>query len=185
MGTNETQIIQDLKKGKQSVFEDIFNEYYKPLCLFGYRLCPNKEYIVEDCVQDVLFKFWENRKTITNIRSFLFTSLRNKIISELRHINITDDYSKNNKIKETEIPTYEDIIIEEEVKRLLIEALNSLPDQCRKIFKLLNSGASYKEIAEDLEVSVNTVKTQRARAIKLLKEKTGDLFYLLYFISDY
>ncbi len=184
MGLNEKHSIQNLKKGKEEVFEEIFNEYFKPLCLFGYRLCPHKEYIVEDCVQDVLFKFWENRKNITSIRSFLYTSLRNKILSEIRHINITETHSKSNSIDEVHTPTFEDIIIEEEVKRLLIEALDSLPEQCKKIFNLLNSGASYKEIATDLDISVNTVKTQRKRAIKLLKEKTGDLFFLLYFINE-
>lgn len=184
MSLEEKIIISNLRKDKEVVFEHIFNEYYKPLCLFGYRLCPQKEYIVEDCVQDVLFKFWENRKNISNIKSFLYTSLRNKILSEIRHINISQSYSKDNKVSESSIPTFEDIIIEEEVKRLLIEAVDSLPEQCRKIFNLLKNGASYKEVAEDLDISVNSVKTQRARAIKILKEKTGDLFFLFYFIDE-
>ncbi len=184
MGLNEKHSIHYLKNDNEVVFEEIFNEYYKPLCLFGYRLCPHKEYIVEDCVQDILFKLWENRKTITNIRSFLYTSLKNKILSEIRHINITESYSNSNKTTEINTPNFEEIIIEEEVKRLLIEALDSLPEQCKKIFNLLNSGASYIEIATDLDISVNTVKTQRARALRMLKEKTGDLFFLLYFINE-
>lgn len=77
-------------------------------------------------------------------------------------------------------------ILEEEVYAVLIEALNSLPEKCKEVFELsCLEGMKYKDIAEQLAISVNTVKSQRARAIELLKERLknhSELLFILLFL---
>lgn len=77
-------------------------------------------------------------------------------------------------------------ILEEELYSDLIDALNSLPEKCKEVFELsCLEGMKYKDIAEQLNISINTVKSQRARAIELLKEKLknhSELLFILLFL---
>lgn len=77
-------------------------------------------------------------------------------------------------------------ILQEEVYAILINALDSLPEKCKEVFELsCLEGMKYKDIAQQLNISINTVKSQRARAIELLKVKLINypelLFFLLFF----
>ncbi|RXG22300.1 RNA polymerase sigma factor (sigma-70 family) [Leeuwenhoekiella polynyae] len=78
---------------------------------------------------------------------------------------------------------FDDKILEEEVYAILIEQLNQLPEGCKEIFELsVIEGLKYKEIASRLNISVNTVKSQRTRAIKLLKEKLKNHPFILFLL---
>jgi RNA polymerase sigma-70 factor (ECF subfamily) len=78
----------------------------------------------------------------------------------------------------------EQLILEEEVHYLLFQALDSLPEKCRQVFELsCLEGMKYKDIAEDLQISINTVKSQRARAIDLLRKQLKDYPFFQLFLS--
>ncbi|MCT4614090.1 MAG: RNA polymerase sigma-70 factor [Marinifilaceae bacterium] len=173
-----------LTTNSKSSFKSIFNEFYKPLCLFGFRFCSSHEFIVEDCVQEVLFKCWNegwHSQKISNLKSYLYTAVKNRIFTELRRHKLEDNYSSSLDPEQEFSQSFENVMIEEEVKLQLLESVNQLPDQCRKIFNLLIQGASYNDVAEALDISVNTVKSQRKRAIDILKDKIndGELLFLL------
>ena len=73
---------------------------------------------------------------------------------------------------------YRNMVVEEEVHRLVMEEINLLPEEQRRVILLHLEGKSNIEIAEAMEISVNTVKTHKARARQQLKVKLKDLFFV-------
>ena len=73
-------------------------------------------------------------------------------------------------------------VIEEETRRLIFTAIDSLPEHCRKVCLLNLEGMDNQEIADELQVSLNTVKFHKKNAYKLLRDKLKDQFYLLFLI---
>lgn len=160
-------------------FERLFKKFFKKLCYFAFQFVGNMAE-AEDAVQETFIKFWDQKQNFKNeeaIKSFLYISVRNACLNIIRHkqvrINHAETQSPDSHI---EHPDYLNNIIKAEVLAHLYEAVETLPDGCKRIFEM-----SYFEelknpqIAEMLEVSVNTVKTQKYRAVKLLHEKLKPL----------
>lgn len=166
---NSESFVSLLKKGDKNAFKIIFDTYYKRLYLFSLSYVDDK-FAAEEIVENTLLKLWQKRNKldkIKNLKSYLYTMVRNASI----------DYNKKEKKfvrldveKHDSFPQRDQYIIEEETHAILFQALEKLPEKCRKVFELsCLDGVKYKDIAEDLQISINTVKSQRARAIELLK----------------
>lgn len=166
---NSESFVSLLKKGDKNAFKIIFDTYYKRLYLFSLSYVDDK-FAAEEIVENTLLKLWQKRNKldkIKNLKSYLYTMVRNASI----------DYNKKEKKfvrldveKHDSFHQRDQYIIEEETHAILFQALEKLPEKCRKVFELsCLDGVKYKDIAEDLQISINTVKSQRARAIELLK----------------
>ncbi|MBD0822394.1 RNA polymerase sigma factor [Aestuariibaculum marinum] len=166
---HSVQLIKSLKKGDKDAFKSIFNIYFKRLCVFALKYVDD-QYTAEEIVENTLLKLWQKRSKldkVENLKSYLYTMVRNACV----------DYNKQDKrlirldIKKHENVSLNDaFVVEEETHAALYAALETLPEKCRKVFELsCLDGIKYKDIAEDLQISLNTVKSQRARAISLLK----------------
>lgn len=159
-------------KGKRDAFENIFHFTYPTLVSFATQHSLDLM-VSEDIVIEALHKAWEKRdkiKSPSSLKSFLFTTVHNKSINTYRN----DQNRKrilSEDIKIENIVNFRDLLIEEEVSRLLYEAINELPNKTRNVITLFMQGLSLNEIAEDLNVSINTVKTQKLSGLKTLKKK--------------
>lgn len=153
--------------------DEAFRCYYKPLCLYAMHYLHDMD-LAEDVVQDCFMELWERmneEKTVSSIRSYLYTMVRNRCLDTLK---------KDNQINYNASPSdLADIIQDEEAEeRSLIEArlwtaIDSLPEKCREVFLLSKrDGLKYKEIAEKLNISTKTAENQVAKAMKVLKEGT-------------
>lgn len=163
-----------LKKGDKKAFRVIFDTYYKRLYAFSLNYV-DERFAAEEIVENTLLKLWQKRQKvdkIKNLKSYLYTMVRNASI----------DYTKKEKKfvrleidKHDAVSQKSQFIIEEETYAILFQALEKLPEKCKKVFELsCLEGMKYKDIAEDLQISINTVKSQRARAIELLKNDLKD-----------
>ncbi|MCW3804491.1 RNA polymerase sigma factor [Plebeiibacterium marinum] len=161
-----------IKNGNKTEFDRMFDYYYHPLCSFAYTYLKNTQ-IVEDVVIELFSSIWETRGAL-NIKS----SLKNYLLTLTKNHSI--DLIRKNKIHHVGIEHATGLISEEEdvlfddvdIVNKLHDLINKLPDQRRKILKLaVYEGKSYAQIAEELDISINTVKTQMSRAYKYLKEK--------------
>lgn len=185
MKNNESNIaasfISFLKKGDTKAFKTIFDTYYKRLYVFSLSYVTEK-YAAEEIVENVLLKLWQKRHKldkIENLKSYLYSMVRNASLDYLKKEN---KYVRLDIQKHDAINSKNAFIIEEETHAILFQALETLPKKCRKIFELsCLEGLKYKDIAEDLQISINTVKSQRARAIELLKIhlKTHQIYQIL------
>mgnify|MGYP002279543418 CR=1 FL=1 len=110
--------------------------------------------------------------SLPSFRTYLYNSIRNASLNYLKHQNVESLYLERLASTYREITEEEDTN-EEEIYRLLFRAIDNLPTRCREIF-LKN-----EEIATALGISIETVKTQKKRAIQSIKEQMGTCYFLL------
>lgn len=156
-------------------FEALFQEYYTPMCRFAFTLVNSSE-SAEEIVLDVFLKIWKNRDNLvvkSSLQSYLFTSVRNQSIDYLRK-------SMRQRTQSEEIcpelpsdyNSPEECTISEELELLIEAAIDALPTQGRKIFRLSrDQGMKYHEIAAHLNISIKTVETHMGRSLRCLRER--------------
>lgn len=166
------------KKGDSRAFQVIFKQFYGPLCLFADRMLRDRP-AAEDIVGETLVKLW-NRHTdfenIQNVKAFLYITTRNACLNMLKQMQ-RESLSRKQLayISADKEGFILNEIVRSEVLQEIRREIENLPAQCRRIFKMSYfEGKKNQEIAELLNISVHTVKNQKARAIQLLKVKLPD-----------
>lgn len=170
--------IRHINRGKKGAFRDLFDHYFNPLAAFGYKFVPDKD-IVEDMVQESFIACWEKREDFDHInalKSFLYTSVRNKCLNHLKHQAVQKKH-ENSLVYELESDhKFANHVIEEETFNLLHAEIRALPRSAQEIMMLALNGLKNQEIAEELNISLNTVKTQKKIAYSKLKDRMGHRF---------
>ena len=178
--------LEGLNHHELSAFKTLYKQYYKVLTLFAYDIVGNQS-DAEDIVQDVIVAIWTKTEVFENIKSFeryLYNAVKNKSINVLKRKNIAQRYVDE---KETEKPLTEEADFSiEQLYIELFKAIDALPKRCREVLILVMEGKSNAEIAEQLELSIETIKTHRKRALSLLRGslKESPAFILLLFLMD-
>ena len=160
----------------QRAFRFLFDYYYPKLINYSRYLLESKS-AADEVISNVFIGIWNNRTSINKIEkfdSYVFRSVKNKCLSYLRdmhrlqfeELNIED----SKLIKSVRSP--ESALINEELREEILKALDNLPPRCRLVFELIKQdGFKYKEVAELLDVSVNTVENQMGTAMVKLRAK--------------
>ena len=169
--------IEKIHNGDQEAFRTLYESFYVALCVFARGLKLTRE-DAEDIVQEVFLRIYYSRhkfESISSLKAYLYTSVRNASLNYIRD-------NKRRKGREKMLfdlldqRTFFDDIVENEVFRQLHALMSELPTRCRSIFQRSLEGASSKQIAEEMHLSVETVKTQRKKAKRILKERYALLF---------
>ncbi len=171
----DVQLCMALQKGDEDAFSRVFDQYNRLFYALAYRFLKSREE-AEDAVQYTFMKLWEERTRLdfrSGVRSLLYTILKNHVLNELRHRNLV--YEKNylmaQEIDDTDdgfLKAYEERNMQEQ----LIIAINKLPAQKSIICMMkLNSGLSNQEIADQMQITVATVKSHYTQAIKMLRQE--------------
>lgn len=172
--------IECFKQGEHLAFKTIFDSLYHSLCLFTNRFLDDLA-ASEDIVQEAFCTLWSHREEMestVHIKSFLYTVVRNGVLNYIKHQKIRLRYEQS--LRDLEDTTsFEYFIIEEEVERILLKTRESLPPKCKEIFVLAMQGKDNQEIARILNISVNTVKTQKKITYKKLKNYIYEISCLL------
>ena len=161
----------------EKAWKELFDSYYGALCNHCFRIVSEKM-TVEDIVQDVFVKLWESNVSFANeqaLSAYLYKAVTNNALKYLRDMNAEQE--KLREWQETEQNMTEDdfsSVVREEVLRKLRELIDLLPEDRRKIILMGMEGMKGEEIAEKLGISINTVKQQKYRAYKFIKERLGD-----------
>lgn len=173
-------LTRELKEGKEVAFDYLFRTRYKNLCRFAATFVIHFD-VAEDIVQEVFEKIWKKNTRIDegeSIDSYLFVAVRNACFTFLKNKRERVDLE----VVKQNLETPEEVIEFDtpELNRLWKE-IDNLPVQCKIVFKLVVlEDMKYKDVANSLDISVNTVKTQMKIAHKTLREKLRqDQFFLL------
>ena len=174
---------QALQVGAEKGLEAFYHLYYAPLTYFACKLTSNQP-AAEDIVTEAFIKLWGNREKLTtpySVKSYLYSTVRNAAIDWLRvqkrQAQHQQDIRYRSETTETAILHY---MIEAETTHQLYTALESLPPKCRQVFSLFYlHSKELKEIARIMNISVTTVKSQKERAIELLRKRLRYLPLLL------
>jgi len=172
-------VLLQLADGNPTAIEELYNFYYPRLYYFSKTFLKLDEGI-DDILQEVFIKIWQNRKRIktsSTFNAFIFTITRNLLLNELR------SRLNNQKIKEKvgkmAIPIEYSFIEQSEfhdLKEKVDKAINELPIRQKEIFTLSRIyGYSHKEIGEKLNITTKAVEFHISKAIVILRKK------LLYF----
>jgi len=171
--TNEEKrvVLQKIADGDQEAFRKFYLFFRNRLIHFAFAMVKGKD-SSEEIVEDVFIKLWQSRASlinIENIKVYLYAAVKNtslNYIAKKARQNITDPFDHIN-IEQREGQDPEKILITSEMFSRLKAAVDSLPPRCKMIFKLVREdGLKYKEIAEILNISVNTIDAQMAIAVK-------------------
>lgn len=184
---DETEIIEYLKQGDERCMRMVFEAYYQPLCVYALRYPIGFE-DAEDIVQELLISFWEHKRKTDfsgSICAYLLGATQKACLNYLRASGryILEDIGNYSERLGQEFIQLND---EEAVARRekLQGALDRLPEKAREVFMaIVLEGLQYKEVAEKFGISVNTVKTQYARALKLLRDHLDQVVWTLLFMA--
>lgn len=170
--TNETALLESLRLGDEAAFDRVFRLYYQPLCGYAQRTLDGDPQDAEEIVQAVFVKIWEQRAQLTiqfTLKAYLYKMVHNRCLNWIRdHRNRREPLAAQTEAS-LGINT-SDPLIGEDLQRAVAAALDKLPPQCRKIFELSRfEELKYREIAEQLDLSVKTVEVQMGKALRLLR----------------
>lgn len=175
-------------------FENLYVSYFSKMKRFAREFVVSEEE-AENIVHDVFLELWEKKDILffhVNLLALLFTSIKNKCIDYLRHqmvINeagheLEEEYHLEMQINYDSLDAFDqNLFNEKDIESILKKAINSLPDKCRTIFIMSKlEGKKQKEVAKELNITVNTVETQIGIAYKKLRTELKEYLPLLLFL---
>ena len=157
------------KKWNRETFQSFYDRYFRVLVGYAVRFVKS-DVEAEDIVQEVFASLWSRRETLDDhqaVMNLLYTSVRNRCIDHLRHLSIEQAYTASAPM-ETE-DSIEAEIFAGEIYSRLFAYIDELPLRQRTTIQLVIAGKKNAEIAEEMCISIETVKKQKQRAISTLR----------------
>lgn len=173
--------IQRIASGNTSLFGELFAAWSEQMYYYAMKLTGDHD-LSKDIIQESFIAYWKKRasfNTIPSVKAFLYAIIRNQVYKHAR------DEQVHRAILERLPAGHEtgNLVIIAEVNQQVREAVNSLPARAREIVERSMNGMKVEEIALEMNVSVNTVKTLKKNGYKALREKLGHLRFLLLLLS--
>ena len=166
-------LVKALKEGNQLAFSIVYKTYAAQTFSLAFKYLLNKE-LAEDAVQNLFLKLWLKKEEIDEtkpINRYLFTMLKNDLLNTLRDSK-KNIYSQNENLKQEQM-------------NIIQQALEQLSPQRRKVFEMKVSGKySNQEIADKLNLSINTIKFQYSQSLKQIRATVGELSLVLSLFAD-
>ncbi len=160
---------KSLKAGDSVLFEALYRNISPRLYSFVYSVIRNRADAL-DILQNVFLKIWDRRETIDfedNFEAYIYTAARNMTYNFLRNKVYADVSCNGAADRAGAAPDPHAVMVQNEFSGMFGKVLDSLPEQRRRIFVMSRlDGMSYRQIAEKLSISENTVDTQIRRALK-------------------
>jgi RNA polymerase sigma-70 factor (family 1) len=170
MTLEEETIWRAIQKKDLGAFERYFKENYRFFLMVAYKYLKDAG-AAHELVNDVFIKIWEDGASMqidTSLKSYLHRAVVNRSLNELTRLSVQKKRMATLPLAPMETPEAR-TLEEDELRERLYRAIDSLPDQCKKVFKMSRfDELSQQEIAEKLGISAYTVKNHLAHALKLL-----------------
>ena len=172
MELSEKLLVSQIKARNRLAFEIIFKEYFLQLARFAEGMLFDSK-LADDLVQDLFLNLWKNAENLTiekSIKGYLYTSIRNKCLNELKKLQINDkNLLQYEGILNSDNLESDNDLKEDLIKKMMV-VLDSLPKKMKEIVKMKYlQNKKHQEISELLSITENTVNTQLTRAKKKLR----------------
>lgn len=154
------------------------------MCYFAYTLVGDYN-LAEDFVQEAFVAYFRKKEEISphesSVKSYLYSSVKNSVLNWNRRNKVEQKYWEKTGFVEYDDVDLNHALIETEVLSEINRIVAELPEACQVIFKLSYiEGFSNQEIADQLSLSINTIKTQKSRGLKYVQSKLNPEFFLLF-----
>jgi len=180
----DPDLVARIRRGDASAFELLFRTFNAPLCAFAYRYLRSRDG-AEDAVHDVLARIWAQRERLDvrgNLRTYLYTAVRNEAVSQLRRQIVERRWRDRASSEPTGAGPGNasndaaSQVERDELAAAVRRALDHLPERCRLALTLrLQRQMSYAEVADAMGISVKTVEIYIGRGIAALRESYESL----------
>lgn len=167
----EKILLKEFNDRKDVAFTRVYELLYNDVFYFARKLFSCVFTEPEDAIHDVFLKLLENTnqfESFNSLKSYVYTSLRNRLLNDVEHGKVIKKYQKN-RLPVSDADFFS-AMVEAETMSLLHKSLEELPEQCGRVMKLCIKGLSNKEVAYELAISVNTVYAHKQRAMQLLRK---------------
>jgi len=171
VGLSDKDILNIFNEDDERALEVLYVKYYRALNVFAMKYL-NDLQVAEDIVQDIFIRFWENQKYQTiqgSLKNYLFIAVRNRSLNYLESFH----HSKKKYLDDLdEVFSFEQFNDDElqEKKEKLHQEIEKLPQQMQVVLKMIVfEKKKYREVSEELDISLNTVKTHFSRSLKKLR----------------
>ena len=182
----DSQLASLLKKGDRDAFTAIYERFFGVLYIHAFNRLKDKDE-AKDTIQDLFIKLWNKRDSVdfTNLSNYLYTAVRNAVMNVVSHKAVKSKYI-------SALPqsiVIADCITDHRLReRQLADIINKkielLPPKMREVFQLSRfHNLSHKEIAEQLGISEQSVRSHVKNALKILRIRLGLILYLVLLIS--
>ncbi|WP_303004918.1 RNA polymerase sigma factor [Bacteroides congonensis] len=185
--TDDEKLFALIEQGDERAFTQVYERYHKLLYVLAYRYLMSSD-MAEDVVQHVFTRLWEFRSELhvgISLKNYLFTMTKNHVLNLIRNENSA--IAKNYEVAQIASP-YEDNLIENLEKKELMssfyKAVDMLPAQKRDICLMkVQEELTNQEIAERMNLSINTIKTHYSEALKLLRIHLSKMLIIVVFTT--
>lgn len=182
------ELAEALHRGDRDAFGQVFNTYYERLCNYANTFLNNMDE-AEEMVQGTFLTLWEKREVIeihTSVKSYLYQAVHNNSLNRIKHEKVRRTHAGRVLVtKQDATGPGDERLIADELELKISEAVQSLPDQCRRVFQLSRfENLSYNEIAAQLQLSVKTIENHMGKALRTMRQQLKDylpfLIWLLF-----
>lgn len=168
----DVEILDILKSKPDVALRALYSAFYRYVCTVVYKMTGDGS-VAEDISQEVFLEVWKRRETLdvnTSLKGYLRMIAVNKTLNHIRTKKM--NFEQEDAI--LHVPSTEDssqkILEGEDLQDAINAAVESLPERCRIIFGLSRyEEKTYREIAEDLDISIKTVENQMSKALKIVR----------------
>jgi len=182
--------IGKLSQGNVSEMKAFTLQYYSLFFNFAFKYIGN-EFVSEDVTQESFVSFWENRANFRDIHSakaYLYKLIKNKSLNYLRHLKVKENHQAGIKEHIEQVRrerNFVESIIKNESEYYVRRAILELSQMGQKVITLSMQGLSNEEIADELKISITTVKTHKQRTYQTLRKKLSFLRLFQFFITSF
>ncbi|RKR82069.1 RNA polymerase sigma-70 factor (ECF subfamily) [Mucilaginibacter gracilis] len=173
-----------LKADDHGAFTEIYHRYQASTYVFTYRRMRDRE-AAKDIVHELFLKVWTMRQELkikSTLAGYLYTAAKNSVLKAISHEQVAERYIDSfQHYIDTFSDTTDHLVRHNDLQAIIEAEIAALPPRMKLVFELSRkSDLSRKQIAEQLDISEETVKAQMHVALKTLKIKLGPLFTLLF-----
>jgi RNA polymerase sigma-70 factor (family 1) len=182
---SDVELFKLTKSGDRSAFTEIYDRYFGLLYIHALHRLKSKEE-AKDIVQDIFSDLWSGRCSVdpkSNVSNYLYTSVRNRVFNVLSHKNVHHKYQSSQVWKENTDSFTDHLVRERQLKAIIEQEIDALPPRMKSVFLMSRkANMTYVEIAHDLQITEQSVRSHVKNALKILRVKLGVIVYLLFFM---
>jgi len=181
----DIQLLEKISEGNEWAFDEVHTRYAPKMYMYAFNIL-NKKQECEDIIQNIFVDFWvnKNKVTILNLPSYLFRAVKFQVFNYFRNHKITAvDLNRLNII---DVTSNTSMGLEfEELEQVIEDNVLKLPKRCQEIFRMSRfENKSHKEIASELDISLQGVKNQVSKGLKIIRgnlEKEKLIFFTIFY----
>jgi len=181
---NEKELFLRIAQGDETAFRVLFDAYREKLFVFAWQLCHSATE-AEEVVQDLFLRLWQSRESLANVeypRKYIYVMARNRALDLLARIARDQKLMREawSYLSQPDINLTEELLQATETQKLIDEAVSSLPGKKQTIFRLSRrDGLTHQQIADEMNISVQTVKNILTEILKHIKSFLAEHSQLL------